>query len=385
MVNMQTPRSPLQRPAHGNQITVLSIDGGGIRGIIPGTILAFLESELQKLDGADARLADYFDVISGTSTGGLVTAMLAAPNKQNRPLFAAKDINEFYLENCPKIFPQDSSPFSSVANLVNTLRGPKYDGNFLHSIVKEKLGDTRLHQTLTNIVIPTFDIKRLQPTIFSSYKVKNNPSTDALLSDICIGTSAAPTYLPAHYFETKDPSGKVREFNLIDGGVAANNPTLVAISEVSKAINRESPDFFRINAMEYGRFLVLSLGTGTAKSEGKYDADEAAKWGILGWLTSDNSTPLVDVFTQASADMVDFHISTVFQALNSEENYLRIQDDTLTGTLSSVDVATKENLENLVKVGEELLKKPVSRVNLATGVFEPVNKMTNEEALRKYK
>eukprot|EP00258_Populus_trichocarpa_P028360 XP_024444379.1 patatin-like protein 2 [Populus trichocarpa] len=383
MVNMQTPRSPLQRTAHGNQITVLSIDGGGIRGIIPGTILAFLESELQKLDGADARLADYFDVISGTSTGGLVTAMLAAPNKQNRPLFAAKDINEFYLENCPKIFPQDSSPFSSVANLVNTLRGPKYYGNFLHSIVKEKLGDTRLHQTLTNIVIPTFDIKRLQPTIFSSYKVKNNPLTDALLSDICIGTSAAPTYLPAHYFETKDPSGKVREFNLIDGGVAANNPTLVAISEVSKAINRESPDFFRINAMEYGRFLVLSLGTGTAKSEGKYDADEAAKWGILGWLTSDHSTPLVDVFTQASGDMVDFHISTVFQALNSEENYLRIQDDTLTGTLSSVDVATKENLENLVKVGEELLKKQVSRVNLATGVFEPINKMTNEEALRK--
>jgi patatin-like phospholipase/acyl hydrolase len=54
--------------------------------------------------------------------------------------------------------------------------------------------------------------------------VKNNPSTDALLSDICNGTSAAPTYLPAHYFETKDPSGKVREFNLIDGGVAANNP-----------------------------------------------------------------------------------------------------------------------------------------------------------------
>jgi hypothetical protein len=59
-------------------------------------------------------------------------------------------------------------------------------------------------------------------------------------------------------------------------------------------------------------------------------------------------------------------------------------DDTLTGTLSSVDIATKENLENLVKVGEELLKKPVSRVNLDTGVFEPINfKMTNEEALVK--
>jgi hypothetical protein len=61
-----------------------------------------------------------------------------------------------------------------------------------------------------------------------------------------------------------------------------------------------------------------------------------------------------------------------------------MQDDSLTGTLSSVDVATKENLENLVKVGEKLLQKPVSRVNLATGVFEPINKMTNEEALTKY-
>ena len=59
----------------------------------------------------------------------------------------------------------------------------------------------------------------------SSKQVKKNPSVDALLSDICIGTSAAPTYLPAHYFKTTDDAGKVlREFNLIDGGVAANNP-----------------------------------------------------------------------------------------------------------------------------------------------------------------
>ena len=62
---------------------------------------------MQKLDGEDARLADYFDVIAGTSTGGLVTAMLAAPNETNRPLFTAKEIKEFYLENCPKIFPQN--------------------------------------------------------------------------------------------------------------------------------------------------------------------------------------------------------------------------------------------------------------------------------------
>ncbi|KAH1065631.1 hypothetical protein J1N35_030618 [Gossypium stocksii] len=378
-----SPKSPLQAPTHGNLITVLSIDGGGIRGLIPGTILAFLESQLQKLDGEEARLADYFDVITGTSTGGLVTAMLTTPdpNNGNRPLFAAKDINDFYLEHCPKIFPQDCTPFAPATNLLKSLTGPKYDGQYLQKIVREKLGETRLHQTLTNVVIPTFDIKQLQPKIFSSYEVKNNPCRNALLSDICIGTSAAPTYLPAHQFETKDSTGKVQEFHLIDGGVAANNPTLIAINEVSKEITRGSPDFFPIKPNDYACFQVLSLGTGSQKCEEKYPAHMAAKWGLLGWLTCEHSTPLIDVFMQASSDMVDFHNATVFKALKSENSYLRIQDDTLSGTVASVDIATKENLENLVKVGENLLKKPVSRVNLENGKFEPSNQGTNEEAL----
>ncbi|KAB2030153.1 hypothetical protein ES319_D05G211400v1 [Gossypium barbadense] len=335
------------------------------------------------LDGEEARLADYFDVITGTSTGGLVTAMLTTPdpNNGNRPLFAAKDINDFYLEHCPKIFPQDCTPFAPATNLVKLLTGPKYDGQYLHKIVREKLGETRLHQTLTNVVIPTFDIKQLQPKIFSSYEVKNNPCRNALLSDICIGTSAAPTYLPAHQFETKDSTGKVQEFHLIDGGVAANNPTLIAINEVSKEITRGSPDFFPIKPNDYARFQVLSLGTGSQKCEEKYPAHMAAKWGLLGWLTCEHSTPLIDVFMQASSDMVDFHNATVFKTLKSEKSYLRIQDDTLSGTVASVDIATKENLENLVKVGENLLKKPVSRVNLENGKFEPSNQGTNEEAL----
>ncbi|CAL5364042.1 unnamed protein product [Camellia sinensis] len=371
----------IQSKKYGELRTVLSIDGGGIRGIIPSIILNFLEAQLQKLDGEDARIADYFDVIAGTSTGGLVTAMLTAPNEKNRPLFAAKDIKAFYLDHCPKIFPQKRRSFANATKVIRALSGPMYDGKYLHCLVKEMLGNTRLNQTLTNVVVPTFDIKRLQPTIFSTYEVKKNPSLNALLSDICIATSAAPTYLPPHGFETKDSSGKARQFNLVDGGVVANNPTLVAIGEVAKEINRERSDFFPIKSTNYGKFLVLSLGTGSAKKDEKYNAKEAAKWGVLGWLTNSASTPLVDVFTEASGDIMDLHISTVFQALHFENNYLRIQDDTLSGQVSSVDIATKENLEDLVKVGERLLKKPVSSVNLETGLYEPSNQGTNEEAL----
>ncbi|KAM7507064.1 hypothetical protein LguiA_017517 [Lonicera macranthoides] len=238
----------------GKMVTVLSIDGGGIRGIIPGTILAFLESKLQELDGADARIADYFDVLTGTRTGGLVTVMLTAPNKDNRPIYAAKDINNFYLEHTPKIFPQKrrNNFFDSVKNLFREITGPKYDGVYLSSLVKELLGDVSIKQTLADVIIPAFDIKRLQPH--------------------------------RHYFETKDANGNMRSFDLIDGGVAANNP-----------------------------------------------------------------------------------------------------EDGLTGDASSVDVATTENLNALVEIGNKLLEKSVSRVNLETGMFEAVEgEGTNAEALTRF-
>ncbi|KAK4276657.1 hypothetical protein QN277_014783 [Acacia crassicarpa] len=364
-------------PSTGNLVTVLSIDGGGIRGII----LSFLESELQKLDGEDARLVDYFDVIAGTSTGGLLTAMVTAPNEKNRPLYAAKEIKDFYLEHGPKIFPQHSRLLSDVMKL----SGPKYDGKYLHGLLREKLKHTKLHQTLTNVVIPTFDIKLVQPTIFSSFMVKRKPDLDALMSDICIGTSAAPTYLPAHYFETKDGENKVlSEFNLIDGGVAANNPTLVAMAEVTNRISADERKEYGVVPMQYDRFLVISLGTGNHKQEYRYTAPEAAEWGILSWLSSKGSNPLIDCFDQASADMVDFHLASLFRGLFSEQNYLRIQDDTLTGDLASVDVTTDENLKGLVKVGEDLLNKPVSRVNLQTGTFQVVAQETNGEALKRF-
>ncbi|XP_058089057.1 patatin-like protein 2 [Magnolia sinica] len=374
----------IQPPTYGTLVTILSIDGGGIRGIIPATILSYLESQLQELDGEDARIADYFDVIAGTSTGSLVTTMLTAPDENNRPLFTAKDIKAFYLEHSSRIFPQHLGPFALIIKILKAVSGPKYNGKYLHGLLREKLGKTRLNQTLTNVVIPTFDIKKLQPTIFSTYEIKSSPGLNALLSDICIGSSAAPTYFPAHYFQTKDSLGKVRDFHLIDGGVAANNPALVAMGEVTKEVFRGNPNFFPIKPMDYGRFLVLSIGTGSPKRDKKYDANQASRWGILGWLINRGSTPLVDVFTQASEDMVDIHISVLFQALHCELNYLRIQDDTLSGNISSVDIATKENLDNLVKIGDGLLKKPVSRVNLETGIFEPIeNEGTNEEVLKR--
>ncbi|KAL7102635.1 hypothetical protein ACP275_08G130800 [Erythranthe tilingii] len=324
----------IENQSYGKLTRILTIDGGGVSGIIPGVILEFLESELQKLDGEDVRLADYFDVIAGTSTGGLVTVMLTAPDENNRPLFAAKDIKDFYLDHCPLIFPQERDNLVShtATTMKCLLSGPKYDGKYLRTLLRNKLGETRLHDTLTNIVIPTFDIKKMKHTIFSSFEVNKNPSLDALLSDICLGTSAAPTYLPAHYFKTKDSNGETTKHNQIDGGIAANDP-------------------------------------------------KASKWSSIRWLKNRKSKPLLDAACRAIQDITDLYSSVFAEDVYSSGNFLRIQDETLVGATSSVDIATKKNLKDLVKVGEKLLKKPISTPNLHTQDYVPSTQETNEEAL----
>lgn len=353
-------------------VTVLSIDGGGVKGLIPGTILACLESKLQKLDGPDARIADYFDIVAGTSTGGLLTTMLTAPNKQNRPMYSANELNNFYIHHSPKIFPQKSF----VRGSLESLMGPKYDGKYLRTILNQFLEDISMEQTLTNVVIPAFDIKHLQPIVFSTIDGKKDASKNARLADVCIGTAAAPSFFPAHYFETKDSGGKIRSFNLIDGGIAANNPTLLAMSSIWK----DNDEFVGIGPVDSEKMLVLSLGTGVDKEEKRYTAAEAGEWGMVDWLYDGT---LLRFFADASCDMVDFHVSTFFQCLQSKENYLRIQDDTLIGDVCKMDLATDENMQKLVEIGKELLKKPVSRVNLETGKVENIggNRRSNEEAL----
>ncbi|EEF40002.1 hypothetical protein RCOM_0601950 [Ricinus communis] len=181
-------------------ITVLSIDGGGIRGIIPAVILQSLETKLQIYhNNPNARIADYFDVIAGTSTGGLITAMLTVPDDltNRRPKFTAEEIEEG---------------------------------------LKQQQQELTISQTVTNVVIPSSDIKKLQPVIFSTNEARETPLKDAKIIDVCLSTSAAPTYFAPHSFTTIDNDEK-HTFELIDGAVAANNPTLVAITHALSCKN----------------------------------------------------------------------------------------------------------------------------------------------------
>ncbi|KAL2552072.1 Patatin-like protein 3 [Forsythia ovata] len=161
--------------------------------------------------------------------------------------------------------------------------------------------------------------------------------------------------------------------------------TLVALTHISKEIILKKFEHLDIEPMDCNKMLVLSLGTGVAQKQERYSAKEAANWGLIDWLFNKGASPLLDIIGDASTDMVDFHVSTIFQSFHKERNYLRIQEDALFGEESSVDIATMQNMLKLEQIGNNLLEKPVSRVNLDTGRQEPVQgEGNNGEALTRF-
>ncbi|XP_057842555.1 patatin-like protein 2 [Cryptomeria japonica] len=299
---------------------ILSVDGG-VRGLIPVQLLKFLEQQLQKLDGEDARLADYFNIMAGTSTGGLITTI--------------------------------------KWNIFHGIFGPKFTGKHLVDILKqEKFHETRLAETVTNLVIPTFDIKTQFPTIFASHEAKVDPLKNPNLMDVCLSTTAPPTNFPSHQFTTKSSNGETRVFNLVDGGVAANNPvmlTLIAMNLVTRAVHRDPRIEDKKKHIDH--FIGLSLGTGLEDGI-EWDAKKAATWGSLKWIAHDGRTPLIESIMNASSDMVNIH--TVLMLHHCKENYLRIQEWQLKGSEAKMDLSTEENLRNLVKKGQELMGEGLS-------------------------
>jgi predicted acylesterase/phospholipase RssA len=381
-------RNPTHPSGHaGKRITVLSIDGGGVRGVIPSTILEFLEKTLQELDGPDVALADYFDVIAGTSTGGLLTAMLTAPDANGRPKFSAKKATETYIQEATVIFPPLGMDICGLRGLWRMLRGPRYSGNGLIKTVTRLVGDKRLHETVTDVVIPSFDVANQQPVFFSSAHAKKDPLEDPTLAEVCRGTSAAPTYLPAVHFKTRNESTNAyRKFHLVDGGVVCNNPTSVAINQAIKELTATArgQSSGRVDwTGTYGDLLVLSLGTG--EKAVSYRAEKVAKWGVLGWLhNGDGSVPLIEIFSNGSADMVDYNLSIIFDSHDSSPNYLRIQTD-LDKVDGAMDNSSLTNMNQLVSVAKDLLTRPATTRNLVSGKLEACKELgTNEQALRRF-
>lgn len=149
--------------------------------------------------------------------------------------------------------------------------------------------------------------------------------------------------------------------------------TMVAMTQITKKIMaKDKEELYPVKPADCGKFLVLSIGTGSTSDEGLYTARQCSRWGIIPWLRNKGMAPIIDIFMAASSDLVDIHAAVLFQLLHSDGNYLRLQDNSLRGAAATVDAATPENMRDLVGIGERMLAQQVSRVNVETGRYEAV-------------
>jgi patatin-like phospholipase/acyl hydrolase len=314
---------------------ILTIDGGGIRGIVPGIIIRTLEQKIQGLThNPEARIVDYIDFIAGTSTGGILACLYLCPDEHTgRPKFSAADAVNLYIENGDEIF---EIPRWKKIQSMGGVNDERYDTAPLENLLRLYFSDITLAQLIKPCLITSYDIKNRRAHLFNQSDARSKGDAyNFFLRDVCRATSAAPTY-----FET----ALVRSLSnisypLIDGGVFVNNPAMCAYSEVrnAKADNPEG----KITAKD---MFILSLGTG-AKSE-PYDYKTAKDWGMVSWLT-----PLIDIMMSGASEVTDYYLIKMFDAIAMPERYVRITPTTMYNADTNMANASKQNIDALVELG----------------------------------
>ena len=317
---------------------ILSIDGGGIKGIVPAVVLLHLEKLLKQLSkNQNSRIHDYFDLFSGASTGAIIIAGLLSPDKNNRPKYSPEEILDLYLENGHIIF--NSSFFQeikSVSGIVNV----KYDPEGLESVFEKYFGKSELKDLLKPSLIPVYDLSRGKNYFFRQQKALTSPRHNFYVKDLLRGATSALSYFPPAQISTVND----REHRcFIDGGVFANNPALSAYAEFR----------YHNSNLHAKDTMMLSLGTGRKTTN--LDCEVTANWGAAEWLYQGSY-----LTSNAVASASDYQLNAVY---DNKPNYLRLDASFDDEQSSSMDNTDKEYLDYLISLGESIVKDKQSEIN----------------------
>jgi patatin-like phospholipase/acyl hydrolase len=325
------------------KIRILSLDGGGIRGIIPGVILSYLEKQLQLKDNSTDKIGDYFDFIAGTSTGGILACCYLMPGPSGKARYAADEAVKLYLDDGRNIF------HSALLDKITRGFGffnEKYSVKSLEKDLKFFFEDETLDRLIKPCLITSYEITSRTAYFFTSADACE-PLNNFKVHDVARATSAAPTYFEPALI--KSQAGQ--QFSLIDGGVFANNPALCAYAEArktnfSKILNdAEKPDMPSAKDM-----IIVSIGTGTVKHP--YHFKHFKNAGQLKWLS-----PIIDILMSGNSETVDYQLSQMYKTLNvPDKNYYRLEPS-LREALSDMDNARLDNLANLHQAGLWFINK----------------------------
>ncbi|WP_102272448.1 CBASS cGAMP-activated phospholipase [Cytobacillus massiliigabonensis] len=307
---------------------ILSIDGGGIKGLYSAVILADFEEQYGKL-------SNYFDLICGTSTGGIIALALSAG-------IPAKEIVKLYEKNGPEIFPYMNKYSRMFHKFKQIFITSKYSDKNLKDALIKVFGDKKIRDCETNVLIPTSNITKGTPCIIKTdHNDELGRDSNHLLVDVALATAAAPTYFPIQEIAT------MGDFNdqFVDGGLFANNPSLHGIQEAYRY-------FIGKGNHKYGKFSLLSVSTLHQNFAFKKSLS-IKRLSFVQW-----NAKLISLMMDLQSISTHFHIEYLNKSLNGI--YLRINSEPLTDEESKkidLDKASEDSINLLIEKGHMASRK----------------------------
>lgn len=319
---------------------ILCLDGGGVKGVIVAKILEEIEERTGR------KIYELFDVIAGTSAGGIITLGLTMPNPRDtdEAKYSARDLINIFKNEGMRIFPNS---LSRKIMTLGGLLGAKHSGQGVRAVTREYFGDALISKSMTNVLVTAFDAKANKIKMFTNLAAENDRDEEYYMRDVATATSAAPVFLPA----AKIKNIKGEEGVFIDGGVGANNPTALALS------------YARSLKLDVHNATIVSIGTGNpVKVNTSSDFDNA---GLVNW-----GPRLIDVMFTANSSATHSAMESAYSSKNNG-NYYRIQtvlreedatmDDASPVHMEALLTSAKQTISNQSKtidtICEELLTK----------------------------
>lgn len=284
-------------------IRILSIDGGGIKGLIPALVLEHLEGI------AGRPTAELFDLIAGTSTGGILALLLTIPGRDGRPKYSAADAVKLYLREGKNIFKKKRFAW------IRSLFEERYRSDGIEEVLRRYCGNHRLSDCVTEVLVPAWDLPHNQLKVFKRHEARAEYSLNPLIWTVARATSAAPTY-----FEPWR--------SLADGGMVANNPADCAWAEAIGLGHAPS------------HIYELSLGTGSSVE--RIDPHRAKRWGVRGWVR-----PVWQIYSEGPETKANYLSRRILG-----ERFVRIQGELLG---SKMDDISPKNIALLTEAAEKLI------------------------------
>ncbi|MDJ0598429.1 MAG: patatin-like phospholipase family protein [Crocosphaera sp.] len=333
---------------------ILSIDGGGIRGIIPAILLAEIEKRTQK------PIHTLFDLMAGTSTGGLLALGLVKPDpdaSEPKAEYTAEELIAMYVDYGGVIF-YESFLEQLLGPVEDIFAQPKYSPEGRDEVVTKFFGDTPLQNCLKEVFVTSYDIEQRIPVFFTSKLEKQQTESRQFrklcqgftLKDAGMATSAAPTFFPPYHVPTSHNTNGF--YTLIDGGMVANNPTSLAIMEAELTERKKGHELSKND------ILVASLGTGSLTTPYKYA--DVRNWGVLQWVQ-----PILNIILDGGSELVAGQLERLLEPAGVENPGLYYRFQTfLTTELEAMDQTTPENIKGLQALAYRLIEEKTEEIDL---------------------